>query len=240
MFCAVTGRPGAKSCAAAGARRGEPLPRALSGLRVVVVVGAMSVAEATRLVMLKKPATAAMSQMSRSEKPASRSACAVGLVHRGAGGRHFSAKASIARVPVVEGGRAPVHHQHLAQRRIARQLPHRRAMGGQAVEAAVHRRDDDRDHLALELAQAAVGQHQVVVDRGEGVELGDVEGVGVQHVRHHAQLFLRRCRNTSAVGVGSGSTCGRSSAVGLSSVMLWLLSDRGNGSCPTTAMPRDA
>ena len=37
--------------------------------------------------------------------------------------------------------------------RVARQLPHRRAMRDQAVVAPVHRRHDDRDHLAFELGQ---------------------------------------------------------------------------------------
>jgi hypothetical protein len=47
-----------------------------------------------------------------------------------------------------------VRHQHLAQLRIARKLPHRRAVGDQTVMAMVGARHHDPDHLALELRQA--------------------------------------------------------------------------------------
>ena len=60
----------------------------------------------------------------------------------------------------------------------------------QAIEAAVVRRHRDRDHLALELAQARRRQHQVVIHRDEGFELRHVEGIGLQHVRHEAELLL--------------------------------------------------
>ena len=63
-------------------------------------------------------------------------------------------------------------------------------MGHLAVEAAVGGGDGDGDHLALQLGEAAVGQHQVVVERGEGVELVDVEGIGLEHVGHEAELLL--------------------------------------------------
>ena len=78
-----------------------------------------------------------------------------------------------------EVGGAVVHRHQLAELRIARQLPDRRAVGGETIEATVHARHHDRDHLALELAQAGGRQHQVVVEGHEGFELGVVERIGV-------------------------------------------------------------
>ncbi len=87
-------------------------------------------------------------------------------------------------------GRCPVvHHHQLAQHRIAGELAHGRAMRSQAVIAAVHAGDRDRDHLALELRQARRRQHQVVVERRESGELGVVMGVSSEHVRHEAELL---------------------------------------------------
>lgn len=68
-------------------------------------------------------------------------------------------------------GRAVVHHQLLAENRIARELAHGGAMRGQAIETLVLGGDGDGDHLAFELAQARGRQHQIVVERGEGSSL---------------------------------------------------------------------
>ena len=56
----------------------------------------------------------------------------------------------------------------LAERRIAGQLPHRRTVRHQTIITAVMRRNRDRNHFALELAQAGRGQHQIVVHGDEG------------------------------------------------------------------------
>jgi hypothetical protein len=72
----------------------------------------------------------------------------------------------------------------------AAHLPHRGAVGDQAVVAAVVRRYRDRDHLALELAQARRRQHQVVVHGDEGRELGHVKTIGLEHIGDEVELFL--------------------------------------------------
>jgi len=55
---------------------------------VIFAFGRISSAEAKRFDMLKKAATAAMSQMSPSESPR-RAGLAIGLVHRGRIARHL-------------------------------------------------------------------------------------------------------------------------------------------------------
>src|SRR3546814_8059947 len=65
----------------------------------------------------------------------------------------------------------------LAKLRIARQLAHRGAVRGQAVEAVIDAADRHRDHFAFELAQARGRQHQVVVHVREAAQLLGVEGV---------------------------------------------------------------
>ena len=85
---------------------------------------------------------------------------------------------------------AIIHRHQFAERRIAGQLAHGGAVGDQTIIAAVMRRDRDRDHLAFELAQARRRQHQIVVHGDKGRELRHVEGVGLEHVRHEAELFL--------------------------------------------------
>ena len=85
---------------------------------------------------------------------------------------------------------APVHDQQFAERRIAGHLADGLAMGGQAVETAIRGRYDDRDHLALQLAEAGVGQHQVVVHADEGAQFGLVEAVRGEHVRQEADLLV--------------------------------------------------
>jgi hypothetical protein len=62
-------------------------------------------------------------------------------------------------------------------------------MGGQAIEAAVFGGDRDRDHLALQLGEPRGRQHQIVVESGEGFELGHVMGVSRQHIGHEAELL---------------------------------------------------
>src|SRR5215475_13655200 len=128
----------------------------------------MSVALATRFDMLKKPATAAMSQMSRAENPALRSAArsASSIAHGSA--VSLTAKSSMAR---SRGER-------------------RGAVRRQAVVAAVHLRHRDRDHLALELGKAGGRDHEIVVHGDERLELAHVERVGAQHVGHEAELLL--------------------------------------------------
>ena len=66
----------------------------------------------------------------------------------------------------------------------------RGAMGGQAVEALVDRGHRDGDQLAFELAQIGAGEHQVIVEGDKGLEFFIVEGIGLEHVRHHAELVL--------------------------------------------------
>jgi hypothetical protein len=66
-------------------------------------------------------------------------------------------------VPRFEIGGAKIHHHHLAEHRVARELAHRGAVGGEAVVAAVEARHDHSDHLALELRQPRGREHQVVV-----------------------------------------------------------------------------
>ena len=63
-------------------------------------------------------------------------------------------------------------------------------MGDQAVVAAIVRRHRDRDHLALELAQARGRQHQIVVHGDEGRKLRHVECIGLEYVRNEPELLL--------------------------------------------------
>ena len=35
-----------------------------------------------------------------------------------------------------------------------------------------------------------MAEHQIVIESGKRIQLFDVEGVGLQHVGHHAKLFL--------------------------------------------------
>ena len=90
----------------------------------------------------------------------------------------------------VKIGGTPVHHQHFTKHWITRELANSLAMSCEAVKAFVDRGHRDGDHLALKLAQAALGEHQVIVERCEGVELVDVKGIGLQHVWHEAELVL--------------------------------------------------
>ena len=164
--------------------------------------------------MLKKPATAAMSQMSRSVKPARRSASRSLLLDRPGLGGELHREVEHGALALAQPRGAVVHHHQFAQRRIARQRAHRGAMRHQAVVAAVLRRHRDRDHLALELGQAGRRQHQVVVHGDEGFELGVVEGVGLQHVGHEAELLLA----LGEIGLHAGDSVPRCSVSAVISV----------------------
>ena len=143
-----------------------------------------------RFDMLKKPATAEISQMSRSEKPARRSRSRSAFLHAPGRGRELDREIEHGALALVQPRHAIVHHHLLAEQRIAGILPHRGAVRGEAVVAAVLRRHRDRDHLALELGKPALAQHQVVVHGDEGFELRHVEGIGQQHVGHEAEFVL--------------------------------------------------
>ncbi len=105
-------------------------------------------------------------------------------------GGELDGKIEHGALPLRQPRRAIIHRHQFAERRIAGELAHGGAMGDQAIIAAVMRRHRDRDHLAFELAQARRRQHQIVVHGDKGGELGHVEGVGLEHVRHEAELFL--------------------------------------------------
>ncbi len=92
----------------------------------------MSVAEATRFDMLKKPATAAMSQMSRSVKPARRSRSrSPSSTLQGCGGQ-LDREVEHGALALVQARDAVVHHDLLAEQRIAGHIaaPPRRARSG--------------------------------------------------------------------------------------------------------------
>ena len=104
--------------------------------------------------------------------------------------RQFDREVEHGALTLAQARGAVVHHDLLAEQRLAGILPHGGAVRGQTVVAAVVRRHRDGDHLALELGEAARAQHQVVVHGGEGFQLHGVEGVGHQHVRDEAELVL--------------------------------------------------
>src|SRR6185295_8836410 len=104
----------------------------------------MSVADATRFDMLKKPTMAEMSQMSRSVNPTRRSRSRSPSSTLQGEAVSLTVKSSIARV-----------------------LPDGGAMGGEAVVAAVLRRYRYRNNLALELRETGLTEHQVVVHGNE-------------------------------------------------------------------------
>ena len=115
---------------------------------------------------------------------------AVGFDHFGRVFRQFDREFEHRLLAGGEVGGAPVLGDDLAEVIAFRALADGGAMGGQAVVAVVHRRDGDGDHLALELGQAAVGEHQIIDHVDEGFELAVVESVGLEHVRDEAELFL--------------------------------------------------
>jgi len=76
-----------------------------------------------------------------------------------------------------------------------------------AVVAPVLRRDDDGDHLPLELGKLRFAEHQLVVELGETAQLPFVEGVGEEDVRDEPELLA------TLVEIGrdraiTGSSCG--------------------------------
>ena len=155
--------------------------------------GRMSVADATRFDMLKKAATAPMSQMSRSVKPARRNVSRSGVFDGPRFGRELDGEIEHRALTLRQGRGAVVHHHQFAKRRIAGQRTHRCAMRDQAIVAAIVRGHRDRDHLALELAQARRRKHQIVVHGDEGIELRAIERIGLQDIRNEAELLVAFC-----------------------------------------------
>jgi hypothetical protein len=92
-------------------------------------------------------------------------------------------------LPAVELGDAVVHDHHLAELGVAGELAYGLTMRHQAVVAAIGGGDDHRHHLAFELAQTGRRQHQLVVHGHEIAQLLRPKAVGLQHVRHEAQLI---------------------------------------------------
>src|SRR5262245_5958237 len=123
-------------------------------------------------------------------KSSAAQALAIRFLDRPRLGRELCGKIQHGALARRQARGAIVHHHLLAQQRIARERPHGGAVRHQAIVAAVHRRDRDRDHLALELRQTRGRQHQVVVHGDERLELGHVERIGIQHVGHEAELLL--------------------------------------------------
>ena len=72
----------------------------------------------------------------------------------------------------------------------AADLPPFKIMGNQTIITAVGRRDDDGDHLTLQLRQPGLRQHQLVVSGHEVPELRLIARIGPQHIGHEAQLLL--------------------------------------------------
>ena len=188
-------------CAALPARchRARPAGQALSEPWAwYSAFGRMSTAEAMRFDMLKNDATAAMSQMSRSVKPASRSAARSLLDDLDEARGQLHGEVEHGAVAGRELGGPPVHRQQFAQRRIARELAHGGAVRREAVEAAVLGRHGHRDHLALQLRQARGRQHQVVVEGGERLQLGVVVRIGVAARWARSRSSRRIWRNRPA------------------------------------------
>ncbi len=174
--------------------------------------GRMSIAAATRFDMLKNAAVEAMSQMSRSEKPASRSAARSASTILAGSSVSLTANSSIAFCLGERSAARKFITIISPKRRVAGKLAHRRAMGGQAIVAMVDRGDGDRDHLALQLRQAGLAQHQIIVHVGEGAQLLLVEGVGCAAHSERGRASPRIWRNRPCVASLS-SAGSRSSAV---------------------------
>ncbi len=142
-----------------------------------------------RFDMLKKPATAEMSQMSRSEKPALRNAARSGSP-TSHGVRELPRKIQHRARTRVEIGGAVVCDHRLGEHRVAGQLSEHRAMRDQAIVTVVRAGHDDGNHLALDLGQARLAEHQIVGHRDKGLELRKIEGISLEHVRNEAELLL--------------------------------------------------
>lgn len=118
-----------RECAIANIRSGWAAPhRAIAWYSSF---GRMSTAATTRFDMLKKAAVEAMSQMSQSEKPASRNAVGLDELARLLSQLHREFEHRLLFRGKVGG--AEVHHHDLAKGRVAVKLAHRRAMGGDAA-----------------------------------------------------------------------------------------------------------
>ncbi len=118
----------------------------------------MSVAEAIRFDMLKKPATADVPDVAVGEASVAQR-LPVLLLDRGGGLRHQHGEIEDGPLAWSERRDAVVHHQHLTELRLAGELADGRAMGGEAIEAAVLGRHDHGDHLALQLREAGRREH---------------------------------------------------------------------------------
>src|SRR3990167_4933894 len=94
-----------------------------------------------------------------------------------------------ARAP-VEFRRAIVGDQRFGQHRIARQPPHGGAVRDQAIVTVISAGHDHGDYFPLELRESRGREHQVVGHGDERLELGEIEGIGVQHVGHEPELLL--------------------------------------------------
>ncbi len=164
----------------------------------------MSVAFATRLLMLKKPATAAISQMSRSVNPAARRLRAIRFLDPPRLDRQLPGEIEHRPRALVEIGGAIIRHDRVGELRIVRIFAHGRAMRDQAIMTMIGAGNGDRDQFALELRQARRRQHQIVGHGDEGLELGEIEGIGLQHIRHEAELFLAFREIGFAVGIERG------------------------------------
>ena len=90
----------------------------------------------------------------------------------------------------VEFGGAIVLGDQLSEFGVLAALAQGCAVRGEAIVTVIDRTYRHRDHLTLGLGEAAVAQHQVVGHQDEGLELGIVEGVGAEHVRHEAKFLL--------------------------------------------------
>src|SRR6185295_3801667 len=77
-------------------------------------------------------------------------------------GRQFDRKIEHCTLALVQPRHAIIHDKMFAEEGIARVLPDGGAMGGEAVVAAVLRRYRYRNHLALELRETGLPEHQVV------------------------------------------------------------------------------
>src|SRR5262245_412933 len=115
--------------------------------------------------------------------------------------RELDRKIEHGALALVEASGAVVHHDLLAQDGIARKAAHRRAMGGDAVVAAVLGRYGSSDHLLLDLGEAGLFLHDRVAIAHKAFEPGHVEGEGLEYVRYEAELLLAQLEQ---VGHGRG------------------------------------
>jgi hypothetical protein len=149
----------------------------------------MSDAMAKRLDMLKNPITSARSKISSWLSPAARSASRSASTISAGVFRQLPREIQHRALPLRQLRHPVVHHQHLAQLRIAREFAHRLTMGHEAVETPVCRGHDHGHHLALQLREARGGQHQRVVILRKRLELLHVARKRPEHVGHQPQFL---------------------------------------------------